>query len=141
MPVKPLWIVERAVTVFPLTHESLRDVCDQVVAVYILSAAGNFRMRVEQLSPDELQFAVEVMEVCMGDQLIRSSHGQKLTAPPQTLIIIKLLHGVPIPKMLLQMCRHVIIQLFHTLAFKHTGGPLACNHHVGETSFFHHDPR
>lgn len=73
---------------FPLTHESLRDVCHQVVAVQILSAAGKLGMGLEQLSPDELQFAVEVMEVCMGNQLIRTSHSQELTALPQTLIII-----------------------------------------------------
>lgn len=73
---------------FPLTHEAFRDVCDQVVAVQILRAARKLRMGVEQLSPDELQFAVEVMEVCMGNELIRTSHSKELTALPQTLIII-----------------------------------------------------
>lgn len=76
------------ITVFPLAHESLRDVCDQVVAMQILSAAGKFRMRLEQLSADELQFAVEVMKVRMGNKLIRSSHSQELAALPQTRIII-----------------------------------------------------
>lgn len=76
------------ITVFPLTHKSFRDVCDQVVTVQILSTAGQLRMGLEQLSPNELQFAVEVMEVCMGNELIRTSHSQELTTLPETLIII-----------------------------------------------------
>lgn len=76
------------ITVFPLTHKSFGDVCDQVVAVQLLSAAGKLRMRLEQLSPDKLQFTVEVMEVCMGNEFIRTPHSQELTALPQTLIII-----------------------------------------------------
>lgn len=81
-------IAHTNITVFPLTHKSFRDVCDQVVAMQILSAAGKFRMGLEQVSPDKLQFAVEVMEVCMGNELIRTSHSQELAALPQTLIII-----------------------------------------------------
>lgn len=54
MAVKPLGIVKRTVTVFPLTRESFRDVCDQVVAVQVLRAAGKLRVGLEQLSPDKL---------------------------------------------------------------------------------------
>lgn len=83
-----LKLTQTNITVLPLTQESFRDVRDQVVAVQILSAAGKFGMGLKKLSPDELQFAVEVMEVCMGNELIRTSHRQELTALPQTLIII-----------------------------------------------------
>lgn len=52
--VRVLKLTHTNVTVFPLTRESFRDVCDQVVAVQVLRAAGKLRVGLEQLSPDKL---------------------------------------------------------------------------------------
>lgn len=76
------------ITVLPLTDESLRDVGDQVAAMEILSAAGEFWMGLQQLSPYELQFAMKDVEMGVSNKFIRTSHSQELAALPQTRVVI-----------------------------------------------------
>lgn len=54
----------------------------------ILGAAGEVGVGLEQLRPDELEFAVEGVEVCVDLQLPGAAHSQELTALPQTRIVI-----------------------------------------------------
>lgn len=54
----------------------------------VLGTAGEVGVGLEQLRPDELEFAVEGVEVCVDLQLPGAAHSQELTALPQTRIVI-----------------------------------------------------
>lgn len=53
------------ITVLPLANVSLRPFGNQVVAVRALVAAGQIRTGFEQMRPDEFEFTMIVVEVCM----------------------------------------------------------------------------
>lgn len=54
----------------------------------ILSAARQLGVGFKKLSADVFQLAVEDVEMRMSDKLTLVSHSQKLTASPQTLIVL-----------------------------------------------------
>lgn len=96
MLLSPTWSTRRTtkqrihtyITVLPQASKSFWSFRKKVVAVQALVAAGQIGVGREQLWANELEFSVVVVKVGMDLQFCRATHGQKLTAFPETSILI-----------------------------------------------------
>jgi len=74
--------------VLPQAVQPGRGLRGEVVAVQVLLAAGQVGVGSQQLPTDEPELAVVGVEVSVDFQLPGTAHGQELTAPPQTRVVI-----------------------------------------------------